>query len=160
VAKVMTEEPRRLTLHRKRIPPHVEGAVLTALAKLPADRFENAAAFARALADPAFTSSSLSLPPPHPSGGKRRAGAGLLIRVTLAGLGLGASAGWFTHPRTAPVGPAFRFYVTGDTARAITNDFAISPDGSGTAHRPDGRRRVARCKLRRTPRPLTPDSLP
>ncbi|MEP6573827.1 MAG: protein kinase, partial [Gemmatimonadota bacterium] len=49
VARVMTEEPRSLTLQRKSIPPHVEAAVNTALEKLPADRFPSAGAFAAAL---------------------------------------------------------------------------------------------------------------
>ena len=49
IARVMTEEPRSLTLQRKTIPPHVEAAVLTALSKLPADRFATAAQFAEAL---------------------------------------------------------------------------------------------------------------
>jgi eukaryotic-like serine/threonine-protein kinase len=52
VAKVMTDEPRPLTIHRKTVPPHVEGAVLTALAKLPADRFDTAKQFAEALTTP------------------------------------------------------------------------------------------------------------
>ena len=38
-----------------RIPPHVEAAVLTALEKLPADRFATAAEFAEALASPTAT---------------------------------------------------------------------------------------------------------
>ncbi len=54
IARVMTEEPRSLTLQRRTIPPHVEAAVLTALAKLPADRFASAAEFAAALADSSF----------------------------------------------------------------------------------------------------------
>ena len=49
VAKVMTAEPPGLTAQRKSIPPAVEDAVLTALAKLPADRFGSAAEFATAL---------------------------------------------------------------------------------------------------------------
>ncbi len=49
VARVMTEEPRPLTLQRKSIPPHVESAVLTALEKLPADRWASAKEFADAL---------------------------------------------------------------------------------------------------------------
>ncbi len=49
VARVMTEEPRSLTLQRRSVPPAVEDAVLTALEKLPADRFPSAAAFAAAL---------------------------------------------------------------------------------------------------------------
>jgi Tol biopolymer transport system component len=134
VAKVLTEEPRPLTLHRKTIPPHVEAAVLTALAKLPADRFESAAAFARALGDPSF-STSFSAQLPHTSGAKRRVGAGLLIGVALAALVLGASAAWFTRPQPARPTPAFHFYITGDTARALTYDFAVSPDGGTVVYR-------------------------
>jgi serine/threonine-protein kinase len=52
IARVMTEEPRSLTLQRKTIPPHVESAVECALQKLPADRFASAKAFGDALADP------------------------------------------------------------------------------------------------------------
>src|SRR5436190_19356257 len=48
VAKVLSAEPERPTLVRKTIPPNVERAMLTALAKLPADRFESAADFASA----------------------------------------------------------------------------------------------------------------
>jgi serine/threonine protein kinase len=49
VAKVMTAEPASLTAQRKSVPPSVEDAVLTALEKLPADRFASAAAFAAGL---------------------------------------------------------------------------------------------------------------
>jgi len=49
VAKVLTEEPRPLIPRRHTIPPEVEEAVLTALEKLPADRFDSVAEFARAI---------------------------------------------------------------------------------------------------------------
>ncbi|HEV8365331.1 MAG TPA: protein kinase [Gemmatimonadaceae bacterium] len=49
VAKVMTEAPVPPTRRRGTIPPHVEDAVLTALEKLPADRFATAVDFAAAL---------------------------------------------------------------------------------------------------------------
>ena len=51
VAKVMSAEPERPTLTRKTIPLAIEHAVLTGLAKLPADRQESAAAFGAALRD-------------------------------------------------------------------------------------------------------------
>ena len=54
VAKVLSAEPERPTLVRKTIPPHVEAAVLTALAKLPADRFATAAEFSAALVNTGF----------------------------------------------------------------------------------------------------------
>ncbi|MDZ4863265.1 MAG: protein kinase, partial [Gemmatimonadota bacterium] len=50
VAKVMTEKPGAPSRLRDTIPPAVEDAVLTALEKLPADRFATAAEFAAALA--------------------------------------------------------------------------------------------------------------
>ncbi|HSB55023.1 MAG TPA: hypothetical protein VLD58_11730, partial [Gemmatimonadales bacterium] len=50
IAKVMTTEPVSLTSQRKSVPPAVDDAVLTALQKLPADRFATAAEFALALA--------------------------------------------------------------------------------------------------------------
>jgi eukaryotic-like serine/threonine-protein kinase len=49
VAKVLTEQPRPLVAQRRTIPDEVEAAVLTALEKLPADRFGSAAEFATAL---------------------------------------------------------------------------------------------------------------
>ncbi len=55
VAKVMTAEPVSLAEQRKSVPAAVEDAVLTALEKLPADRFASAAEFAAALAAPART---------------------------------------------------------------------------------------------------------
>src|SRR3970282_470753 len=49
IAKLMTEEPRRLSVLRKSVPPHVEAAVHRAMEKLPADRFGRAAALAAAV---------------------------------------------------------------------------------------------------------------
>jgi len=51
VAKVMTEKPVPPSRARDTVPEPVEDAVLTALAKLPADRFASAAEFAAALSD-------------------------------------------------------------------------------------------------------------
>ena len=51
VAKVITTDPVGLVAQRKLIPDYVEAAVLTALEKMPADRFATAAEFSRALAD-------------------------------------------------------------------------------------------------------------
>jgi eukaryotic-like serine/threonine-protein kinase len=49
VAKVLTEEPPPLSPRRRSISPALERAVVTALEKLPADRYETAAAFGAAL---------------------------------------------------------------------------------------------------------------
>jgi serine/threonine-protein kinase len=49
VAKIMTEKPTPVRALRDTVPTHVERAVNTALAKLPADRFASAEAFRAAL---------------------------------------------------------------------------------------------------------------
>ncbi len=49
VARVITEQPKSLTAQRHSVSSAVDDAVHTALEKLPADRFESAAEFARAL---------------------------------------------------------------------------------------------------------------
>jgi len=54
VARVMTEEPRSLTLQRRSVPPHLEAAVNKALEKVPADRFATAKEFAEALVNEGF----------------------------------------------------------------------------------------------------------
>jgi len=49
VGKVLTERPAGIVTHRDRVPAYVETAVLTALERLPADRWDTAKAFADAL---------------------------------------------------------------------------------------------------------------
>jgi serine/threonine-protein kinase len=51
IAKLMTEEPRRLSLMRRTVPPNVEAAVHRGLQKLPADRWATAKEFGDALRD-------------------------------------------------------------------------------------------------------------
>ncbi len=58
VAKVLSEKPTSLHTLRDTVPPHVEHAVFTALAKLPADRFGTAAEFSTGLSDPTRFASS------------------------------------------------------------------------------------------------------
>jgi WD40 repeat protein len=58
VAKLLTDTPRPLTELRKSVPVHVESAVLAALEKLPADRIATAPAFASALEDTGFATTS------------------------------------------------------------------------------------------------------
>ena len=51
VAKVLSEKPTSLHTLRDTVPPYIEHAVVTALAKLPADRYATAAEFAIALSE-------------------------------------------------------------------------------------------------------------
>ncbi len=52
VAKVLSDRPRPISMVRDTVPQQVDAAVLKCLAKLPADRFSSAAAFAAALTGP------------------------------------------------------------------------------------------------------------
>src|SRR5262245_27763850 len=52
IAKLLTERPTRIRTIRDAVPDGVDRAVAKALAKVPADRFDSAAAFAAALAAP------------------------------------------------------------------------------------------------------------
>ena len=54
IMKILAEPAQPVTMHRKAVPPNVAAAIAQSLEKLPADRLESAAAFARALGDPAF----------------------------------------------------------------------------------------------------------
>src|SRR5438093_12558969 len=106
VARVLTESPRPLAVQRHTIPRHVEAAVLTALEKLPADRFGTAAEFAEALKDKTYTSTvsleAASAPATPGRVGPRRRPRGVtvaLIATTLAAT-VAALWGWF---RPAPV---------------------------------------------------------
>ena len=106
VAKVMTETPRPLRPQRKSVPPHVEAAVLTALEKLPADRFESAAAVRRGAGRSRLT-------PAHPARGRvwfprmrerlgepARGSGALLVAIALAAAVSGLACG------VGPVAPA------------------------------------------------------
>ncbi len=90
IAKVMTGEPASLTGQRRSVPAAVEEAVLTALEKLPADRWASAAEFAAAL-----TGASTSPRRHVATGGPRRSVLAswrlgvFAVALLLAGLALG-----------------------------------------------------------------------
>ncbi len=101
IAKVMTREPASPTSQRRSVPQAVEDAVLTALEKLPADRWGSAAEFASALAGQATGTqrSRGSRAPGLPGGrpGVRASAAGALLLV------LGLAAGrWLTGRESSP----------------------------------------------------------
>ena len=96
IARVMTEEPRRLTLQRKTIPPHIEDAVTTALAKLPADRFQSAAQFGAALGRPGISGPVTAATKPRrvePVSGLGRAREALRWALPVLGLAVGLFVG-------------------------------------------------------------------
>jgi serine/threonine-protein kinase len=134
VSRVITEEPRPITPQRKSVPDSVEGAVLRALQKLPADRFATAAEFVAAL-DHGVP--SVRRTPQARSAERTR--ALIVAGVTLAALSLGAgwlagrrahtsaaSATWSTSvllPDSLPLEPLF-------SVSEGTTTIALAPDGS------------------------------
>jgi Tol biopolymer transport system component/tRNA A-37 threonylcarbamoyl transferase component Bud32 len=138
VAKVMTEKPAPLIARRERIPPPVEDAVLTALEKLPADRFASAAEFASALAGvrtagQAGGSTRRISAAPSFRGARRGVRPIALILVTL---GLMAGAYWLGRRDRGRAAPPIYFgqsvKVTWDPGLEILP--AISPDGKSVAY--------------------------
>ena len=145
LARVMTERPHPPAALRDTVPPHVDAAVMTALAKLPADRFPSAAAFATALAEATPVHVRLA----------RRAAARSARAKTLVASVLGAAVvGWVvgrtTTPRAAPAAgrPPVRFTIEPDSgAVGYTTPPALAPDGHTVvfpADGPDGTRLHAR----------------
>ena len=131
IARVMTEEPRSLTLQRKTIPLHVEAAVQCALQKLPADRFASAAQFADALGNAGYT-----MPTTRAGIGGTSARRSLtpgprsLIPWVLALLATAAAAWSLTRPAPA-ASPVGRFNVPLAGASPLGNIAPVlSPDGS------------------------------
>ena len=106
VARVVTESPRAMRAQRHTIPAHVEAAVLTALEKLPADRFDTPAAFAAALADQGYATRTAAsgavggeLPAARPRT-RHLVGALSIIAAVLACV---AAWGWLRTPPPRPV---------------------------------------------------------
>ena len=136
VAKVMTAEPAGLTAQRKTVPPHVEAAVLTALEKLPADRFASAAEFGAALGNPGFgavragvTEGAAHGRPLH----ARHAPAIAPLAIALLAALL-AAWGWLRSPATPPR-TVMRFEVVLPASEQLYEAplplMDIAPDGSG-----------------------------
>jgi Tol biopolymer transport system component/tRNA A-37 threonylcarbamoyl transferase component Bud32 len=139
VARVVTESPRPLTAQRHTIPPHVEAAVLTALEKLPADRFATAAQFAEALGNRGYasvtaTAVSPAAPRPRPRGRDPvvLAAVGLALAATAAALW-----GWL-RPGPEPVLNRYSLFLRPSEAlQPSVNgsiNVAISADGRRVAY--------------------------
>jgi serine/threonine-protein kinase len=133
VARVLTENPRPMLPQRHTIPPQVEAAVLTALEKLPADRFATAAEFAEALTDasyaPRTTVAMASAAAPGAATWKRRFGVatGLAALATLL-----AAWGLVRARRLADQPTTWQYISLGDSVvpNLATPGMALSPDGS------------------------------
>ncbi len=134
IARVMATEPASLTAQRRSVPPAVEAAVMTALEKLPADRFASAAEFSGAMGGAAT--------PPRPTRAARPATARRAARPLALTLALGLAAllaawGWL-RPGPAAVTSRQRVMLWQRSLGSllapgitrIATQAAIAPDGS------------------------------
>ena len=136
VARVITEEPRSLSLQRKTVPFHIEATVARALQKLPADRFATAAEFAAALANPNMTAAPRTSSLATPAAGDRSRRWLSLAPWLLALLAIGVGAwGWLSRPPSP--GANWLSVTLGDS-------LGISSTGPSLAFSPDGRSLVFR----------------
>jgi eukaryotic-like serine/threonine-protein kinase len=135
VAKVVASEPEPISVLRRTVPPHVEDAVLTALEKIPADRFASASAFARALEGAgAATATRSGRTRSAVAASRRRRLVWPLIAAVLA---LVALAGWLrpwvTKPDVPPTPPTQLSLLVPDFGGASTGlqrQLELTPDGS------------------------------
>jgi eukaryotic-like serine/threonine-protein kinase len=161
VAKVMTEKPVPLQRQRERVPDAVEDAILTALEKLPADRFASAAEFAAALAGAPVggrTTGTRRHGSALPPGGKLARMAPWALAAVLGALAL---FGWMRRTGSAPP-PVVRFTIPAVANDRISslgyNPLAVSPDGQTLVYvgvGPGGRLQLVARRLDEvTARPL------
>ena len=134
VARVLTDRPAPIRTTRDTVPVHVEAAVMTALAKLPADRFEGAKAFADALGDARFTSAmgAATATAPDARGVATARSAQRLVMaagaIALASLGF---AVWALRRGTAESSaPAVQLTLELPNAGPKLEGFAVSSDGT------------------------------
>ncbi|HEX6941585.1 MAG TPA: protein kinase [Gemmatimonadaceae bacterium] len=149
VAKVLTEKPAPIIPRRDRVAPHVEEAVLTALEKLPADRFASAGEFVAALKGDTRTTSTAT----RTRAVVKRGSWGQLAAITAAVAVLAAAGGWLLgRDNSAPDElPPSRLALV-EPGAAITFDgtrrtIDISNDGQTivfVANRPEGTAVLAR----------------
>jgi eukaryotic-like serine/threonine-protein kinase len=93
IMRIITERPQPVTDLRKSVPANVAAAIGKALEKLPADRFDSSAEFARALADPAFRARHAAEADVG-RGRERHGWQQVAAALAVMTLGLGALAGW------------------------------------------------------------------
>jgi serine/threonine-protein kinase len=126
VAKVLNADAERPSMMRKTIPLHVEAAVMTALAKLPADRFATAAAFSEAL--DGRGDARLAAPAPGraaPTNSWRR----VAIVAVAAAVVLAVVAAWAVSRPRATGARRVEFSLRLAPGGLQTAVVAISPDG-------------------------------
>jgi serine/threonine protein kinase len=136
LAKILTEQPRRVRDLRKAVPENVDAALARALEKLPADRMASAGAFVEALDDPGYryrekTEERRAVPAVQGTPRRWKAAAAILA-VTTLGL---AAATVLSRPEPASDPAVFRVSMALPEDQSLLtpqlgSSLALSPDGS------------------------------
>jgi serine/threonine-protein kinase len=130
----MSEAPRPLTAERRSVPAHVEAAVLRALEKLPADRFNSAQQFGEALTNPGFATSTTFGSRTRTARESKLAGL-LYLAATIIVLLSGVAVWEWLRPK--PLQPVARYSLAFDPNEALdtaASGIDLSPDGSTLAY--------------------------
>jgi serine/threonine-protein kinase len=130
IMKIIAETAKPVTELRRSVPPHVAAAVGKALEKLPADRFDHAAAFAAALTNSSFATVTSGTGAPT-AASSSRAPALVVVSVFAAIVTALAAWGWFRSP-PPPSASRFRVVLAAHPLEpgAVGRDLALSPDGT------------------------------
>ncbi len=134
VARVLTEEPRSISVQRRAVPAGVEQAVMRALEKLPADRFENAKEFIEALG----REGQPSVVRTGAAAASARTSRGLLAATALLAIvgGLGWFAWWrATRGDRAVAALPLRFTIEQPSGASIGDGNSSAIDISSAARR-------------------------
>jgi eukaryotic-like serine/threonine-protein kinase len=127
IARHSLEPVPSLRVVRQTVPQAVEGAIMQAMAKLPADRFASMQKFLQALESPEIASVQPAAPAPPPSRSGPRVGRRVMAALG-AGVLVAAAAWWFAAGRT--VRPAHPASPVSAVAVLPFRDLASSPDSS------------------------------
>jgi serine/threonine-protein kinase len=140
VARVLTEQPRPLALQRRTIPEAVEVAVLTALEKLPADRYASAAEFSAALTSAHVVTrhdgrTVFSAAARRPLSVRERVMRWALPAALLLFAALAAWGWWRPAPQAPVIRYSMGFPVEQSMRQGVAGiNIAISPDGRTIAY--------------------------
>jgi eukaryotic-like serine/threonine-protein kinase len=152
MARVLSGEPEPVTALRRTVPPHVADAILAALAKLPADRFATAAAFAAALADPAaagtYRRPTSGATPAAQRGGRSRLSAVGWPLLSAAAVAMAAWGWWRPTPAPVPTRLLLSVPTVGGSGTFLQRVLDITPDGRSLVYLESSRDGQERLVLR------------
>ena len=134
IARVLTETPRAVRVVRPAVPAHIAAAVERAIEKLPADRWETAAAFCDALTGQAVKMVASRVPRQmSPWYGLLAPAPLALAAIALAAVVFAAVQWRAAHERDSAI-IRFEVPLSAGSLEALSVGPAISPDGNQIAY--------------------------